>query len=87
MPELAEEITRQSGTEVVYRDLPVDEYEQALRDAGLPEPVAALYADFDRAISGGHLYVESDALRRLIGRPTTPLADAVGEALRAAETP
>ena len=87
VPELAEEITRQSGTEVVYRDLPVDEYEQALRDAGLPEPVAALYADFDRAISGGPLYVESDALRRLIGRPTTPLADAVGEALRAAETP
>ena len=83
MDEVAEEITAQSGTEVVYRDLPVEEYRQALVDAGLPEPYAAALADSDRGIAEGHLYVESGDLRRLIGRPTTPLADAVAAALDA----
>lgn len=83
MDELAEEITRQSGTEVVYRDLPAEAYAQTLVDAGLPEPYAAVLADSDRGIAEGHLYTERDDLRRLIGRPTTPLSDAIAEALTA----
>ena len=81
MDELAEEITRQSGTEVVYRDLPPKDYTEALVDAGVPEPFAAVLADSDQGIAEGHLYVESDDLRRLIGRPTTPLAEAIAAAL------
>jgi len=81
MDELAAVVTEQSGTEVVYRDLPPEDYTQALVDAGLPEPQAEVFADADRGIADGHLYTESDDLRRLIGRPTTPLADAVAEAL------
>lgn len=83
MAELAEEITRQSGTDVVYRDLPPEEYERALVGFGLPDAAAALLRDFDEAIAEGALLVESGDLRRLIGRPTTPLADAVADALRA----
>lgn len=83
MAELAEEITRQSGTDVVYRDLPPEEYERALVGFGLPDDAAALLRDFDEAIAEGALLVESGDLRRLIGRPTTPLADAVADALRA----
>lgn len=81
MTELAGEISRQSGRKVVYRDVPVEEYKEALVGSGLPEPYAAVLADSSRAIADGHLYVESGDLRRLIGRPTTPLADAVAEAL------
>lgn len=81
MDELAAEITRQSGTEVVYRDLPEEEYTRALVGFGLPEPAAAIYADGDARLAEGHLYVDSGDLRRLIGRPTTPLADAVAAAL------
>ena len=85
MEELAEEVTRQSGTEVVYRDLPVEEYEEVLVEAGLSEGAAAVFADADRGIAHGHLYTESDDLRQLIGRPTTPLSEAVTDALDSLE--
>lgn len=83
MEELADEITRQSGTEVVYQDLPPDEYVEVLKEAGLPDAFAEVLADSDQGIAEGHLYVESDDLRQLIGRPTTPLSDAVADALEA----
>lgn len=83
MDELAEVVTELSGTEVVYQDLPPEEYKEALVDAGLPEPQAAVFADADQGIAKGHLYTESDDLRRLIGRPTTPLEEAVADALGA----
>lgn len=86
MSELAEVVTEQSGTEVVYRDLPAEEYEQALVDAGLPEGYAAVLADSDEGIADGHLYTESDDLRWLIGRPTTPLEEAVAAALEARQS-
>lgn len=81
LPELADEISRQSGTEVVYRDLPEDRYAEALIDGGVPEPFARVLADSDRGIARGELYTDSDDLHRLIGRPTTPLAEAVRDAL------
>lgn len=83
MDELATIVTEQSGTEVVYRDLPPEDYTQALVDAGLPKPQAEVFADADQGIADGHLYTESEDLRRLIGRPTTPLEEAVADALAA----
>lgn len=82
MSELATEISRQSGTPVVYRDLPIQEYTQALVGAGVPEGYAALLADGDRGISEGELFTDSGDLSRLIGRPTTPLADVTAASLR-----
>jgi NAD(P)H dehydrogenase (quinone) len=82
LPELAAEITRQTGTEVAYRDLPVEEYTQVLVGAGLPEQAAAVFADSDRGIARGELLVESGDLSRLAGRPTTSLADGLAAALR-----
>jgi NAD(P)H dehydrogenase (quinone) len=82
LPELAAEITRQTGTEVAYRDLPVEEYTQVLVGAGLPEQAAAVYADSDRGIARGELLVESGDLSRLAGRPTTSLTDGLAAALR-----
>jgi NAD(P)H dehydrogenase (quinone) len=82
LPELAAEITRQTGTEVTYRDLPVAEYTQVLVGAGLPEPAAAVFADSDLGIARGELLVESGDLSRLTGRPTTSLADGLAAALR-----
>ncbi|MCW6011105.1 SDR family oxidoreductase [Micromonospora sp. CPCC 205371] len=82
MAELAAEVTRQSGTEVAYRDLPVDEYAKALVAAGVPEGFATILAEGDAEIRKGALFIDSGDLRRLIGRPTTPLADAVAEVLK-----
>lgn len=82
MTELAAEVTRQTGTKVEYRDLDEDEYARALIAAGLPEPYARSLAAADRGIANGELASDSHDLSRLIGRPTTPLAEALAAALK-----
>lgn len=81
MSDLAAEIARQTGAPVRYQDLPVGAYVNLLVDAGLPPEQAAMVADSDLAVRQGFLTTDRDDLRRLIGRPTTPLADAVAAAL------
>lgn len=82
MPELAEVISRESGRPVEYRNLPEDAYAQALAGFGLPEAFARILADSDRGIARGDLFTDSGDLSRLLGRPTTTPAEAVGAALR-----
>jgi NAD(P)H dehydrogenase (quinone) len=82
MAELAAEVSRQSGRHVGYSDLPAAAYQSVLVDAGLPSDLAALLADAEAATSRGALFDDSRSLSRLIGRPTTPLAASVAEALR-----
>jgi NAD(P)H dehydrogenase (quinone) len=83
MTDLAAEIARQTGEPVAYRDLPVGEYIRTLVGTGLPAEQAALVADSDLAVSRGFMSTDSGHLRRLIGRPTTPLADTIAAALAA----
>ncbi|RKH61800.1 SDR family oxidoreductase [Corallococcus llansteffanensis] len=81
--EYAAEVSRQSGKKVAYVDLPVPEYAAALVKVGLPKPFADILADADAGLARGELNDTSHTLSRLIGRPTTKLADAVGAALKA----
>lgn len=73
MPELADIITEVSGRSVTYRDVATDEHAQVLATAGLPEPVAALFAEIDAGIAAGWLADTPGTLAKLIGRPTTSL--------------
>ena len=82
LSELAAEISKQANREIVYRDLPVEQFAQALIGAGLPEPLAQSLADADLGIERGDLLVESGDLSRLIDRPTTTLKGAVASALK-----
>jgi NAD(P)H dehydrogenase (quinone) len=84
MTELAEEITRQTGRPVRYQDLPADEYASALVSFGLPEGYANALAAADVGLSQGQLETRSGDLARLIGRPTTTLAEAIAVALQPA---
>lgn len=81
MAELADTITRLTGTAVTYRDLPTDEYVAALVGFGLPQAVAETLADAGAGIARGDLDTGSGDLRRLAGRPTTPLAEAIADAV------
>lgn len=81
LSELAAEIATQSGKPVVYNDLPEAAYAAALVQVGLPEGFAALLADSDVGASKGGLFDDGRQLSRLIGRPTTPLAEVVKAAL------
>ena len=82
LDELAAEISAQAGRKIVYRDLPVEDYAQALIGAGLPEPLARIMADADLGIMRDDLLVESGDLSRLAGRPPTTLAEAVASAFK-----
>jgi NAD(P)H dehydrogenase (quinone) len=81
LAELAAEISRQSGKPVTYTDLSPEKYAEMLVGVGLPAPFAEILADSDRAASEGALYVPRTDLENLLGRPATPLATAVRNAL------
>lgn len=81
LADLAAEISRQSGRDIPYVDLPQADYAKALEDAGLPAGLAAAYAGFDAGAAQGALDGDGATLARLIGRPSTPLADSVKTAL------
>lgn len=82
LAELAETISAVAGKRIAYTDLPADGLVQVLTDAGLPADLARVLADADLGMSRGELFTASGDLRRLIGRPTTPPADAIADALR-----
>ncbi|HET7754967.1 MAG TPA: SDR family oxidoreductase [Anaeromyxobacteraceae bacterium] len=84
MAELAAEVARQAGKPVTYQDMPAEKYAETLRGFGLPGPVAEMLASADEGISRGDLDDRGGELRRLIGRPTTTLAQAVSAALKRA---
>lgn len=77
MAQYAAALGEAAGREITYVDLAPEAYVDALAGAGVPRPFAEVLADTDVAISRGDLLDESGTLSRLIGRPTTLLADAV----------
>jgi NAD(P)H dehydrogenase (quinone) len=81
LAELVAELNRQTGKAVVYKDLPQADFEAALLGAGLPAGLAALLADSDAGAAQGALWGEGQQLSALIGRPSTPLAQALAAAL------
>lgn len=81
LDELAAAISEVSGIEVVHRDLPEEEFVAALAAAGVDEGTAGFLAAVDRSIAAGELDGDPADLERLLGRPATPLI----EALRAAQ--
>ncbi|GAA5018271.1 SDR family oxidoreductase [Actinopolymorpha pittospori] len=81
--EFADEVTRQSGTKVVHNSLTAAENKALLTGAGLPAALADILVDVDDAISKGALADTPGDLSRLIGRPTTPIADTIAAALEA----
>jgi NAD(P)H dehydrogenase (quinone) len=82
LAELAAAISAAAGKQITYTDLPAQELARVLAGAGLPAELAEVLADADLGLSRGELFTGSGDLGRLIGRPTTPLADAVADALR-----
>lgn len=79
--EYAETLSGLVGETIAYVDQPPAEYQAFLESVGVPEPMARLVADSDVAVARGDLLVESGDLSRLIGRPTTGVADAIRTAL------
>lgn len=77
LSELAAELAKQSGKKVVYQNLSQADFAAALKSVGLPAGLADMLADSDVGASKDGLFDDSHTLSKLIGRPTTPLAQSV----------
>ncbi|MCX9043325.1 SDR family oxidoreductase [Citrobacter portucalensis] len=77
LSQLAAELAKQSGKKVVYQNLSEADFAAALKGVGLPAGLADMLADSDTGASKGGLFDDSHTLSKLIGRPTTSLADSV----------
>ncbi|MFC9752823.1 SDR family oxidoreductase [Streptomyces sp. NPDC056921] len=84
LADYAAEISRATGKEIAYRNVPAATHQEILVGAGVPEFFAEILTDVDEAIARGLLAGTSGDLARLIGRPTTPLAETVAAAVAAA---
>ena len=81
LSELAAELGKQSGKNVAYQNMSEADFAAALKSVGLPDGLADMLADSDIGAAKGGLFDDSRTLSRLIGRPTTPLADSVKSVL------
>lgn len=81
LADLAAETARQSGKPVAWVPMSEADYAKALEGFGLAPGFAAALADADASAQKGALFDASQTLSRLIGRPTTPLAETVRAAL------
>jgi NAD(P)H dehydrogenase (quinone) len=80
--EFAAVITDVTGTPVVHRTVSPAAIAASLEAGGLDAGTAGFVAALDEAIARGDLDVPSDDLPNLLGRPVTPLADAIRAALK-----
>ncbi len=82
LSDLAAEISNQTGKNIPYKNLPELEYTKMLESFGIPDNFAGAIASWDTGASKGDLFDDTHQLSKLIGRATTPLADAVKVALK-----
>lgn len=87
LADFAAELSRQTGKTIPYNNLPEAEYQAILQHAGLPDWLANLLASSDASAAKGALFDGSQQLSQLIGRATTPLAEAIKIALAEEATP
>ncbi len=81
LAQLAAEVSRQTGKNIPFHNLPQQNFRDMLVSVGLPAPLADLIADSDAQAAKGALFDDSRTLSKLIGHPTISLADAVKAAL------
>lgn len=81
LADYAAEVSRQTGRQIPYRNLSESEYAGMLVSFGLPDELARAIASWDGAAAQGALFDDGHRLSQIIGRPTTPLSDAVKAAL------
>lgn len=81
LSEYAAAITKLSGKDVAYHNVPEAEFTKILVSVGLPEGFAAILANSEAGASQGGLFSDSKDLSNLIGRPTTSIEDSIKAAL------
>ena len=81
LSDLAAEISKQTGKDIPYKNLPEAEYARILESFDIPKGFADAIASWDVSVSKGDLFDNTQQLSKLIGKPTTSLAESVRLAL------
>ena len=81
LTDLAAEVSRQVGKNIPYNNLPEAEYVNILKKMNLPEALALSIVSWDVGASKNDMFDDAHQLSKLIGRPTTPLAKVVADAI------
>lgn len=81
LSDLAAEISKQTGMDIPYKNLPEVEYAKILESFNIPKAFAYAIASWDVSASKGDLFDTTQQLSKLIGRPTTTMAESVKQAL------
>ena len=87
LPELASELSRQTGRPIRYQNVSESEFAVALEKNGIPSAYAPMMARSDALAAEGALFETGRQLSGLIGRPSTPLATVIEQAIRAGQIP
>lgn len=80
--DIAAALSQLTGKKIVYQNMSVEGYAQALAAGGFPLPMAQIVADAGFAATRGDWFTESTDLQRLLGRPSTPLVEVVAATLK-----
>nr|WP_211234861.1 NAD(P)H-binding protein [Glycomyces arizonensis] len=83
--EYGAEVARRLGREFTVKAVSPEVHREILLGAGVPASMVDVLVEVDGEIALGHLAYRNGDLSALIGRPTTPIADAVAAALETVE--
>lgn len=75
--DLATEISKAIGKEVVVKHVDDTSFAAFLKNAGIPEVMIPMLTATKAAVRNGVLEIESNDLETLVQRPVTPINDAI----------
>ena len=75
--ELVEALSEVLGREVTFQEVSTDAYAGVMRGAGVPEGAIPIVVGIQDSIRNGSLEVESNDFELVLGRPVTPLKEAL----------
>lgn len=81
LADFAAELSKLTGKNIPYQNMPVAEYSKILASTGMPQMYADAIAGFDAGAANNDLYHDGKDLSKLIGRKTTPLTSTLKAAL------
>lgn len=80
--ELVDVLGEVLGKEIPVQHVDDDEYAEIMKEAGMPEAVVPMLVSIQQGIRSGSLDIESDDFEKLLGRPATPVHDALEHLVR-----
>lgn len=79
--ELGKAVQEATDNNFAIKQVSQEEYTKSLEAAGLDSNTAALFASFQAPINSGNLAEDTNDLEKALGRPVTPIVDAIKKIL------